>query len=388
MKYRIRNEVHIICWVFLLIIAVTMTVFIDYKKKKELDDKIDFDEIINDVIAENAYNKENTTYTIIGNKYISIIDKTNINPVGTIRDIKNGEVSIDKVLKEDKVNDFNDLVSFVVRQKYPEFITNTILGEDKRSYEVSDTKITIYFSNESINPSYDKRLSIDLGCPVIKDFLNYECQGTVEFPNEVDSLDKVVALTFDDGPTKNKTDKVVEILNKNKANATFFMVGNKISYQNKPTILNVLNNGNEIGSHSYSHKMFTRMKDEEILEELTNTNNNFKEITGEDLYLVRPPYGSSNQRVRSTVENPFILWSIDTLDWHSKDALKVYEEVISKVEDGDIILMHDSYDSTLAALEEVLPKLYTMGYKVTTVSNLAKFKNQEIAKNTTYHFFR
>ena len=206
--------------------------------------------------------------------------------------------------------------------------------------------------------------------------------------NLPENLDKVVALTFDDGPTKNKTDRVVDILGNNKANATFFMVGNKITYQNKPTILNVLNNGNEIGSHSYSHKMLTRLKEDEILEEINNTNNNFKEITGNDLYLVRPPYGSSNKRVRETVSNPFIMWSLDTKDWKYKDAEKVYNNVIETVEDGDIILMHDSYDSTLAALEEVLPKLYTMGYKVTTVSNLAKLKNQEIVEGTSYHYFR
>lgn len=388
MKHKLRKEVHIVICLILLIITIILSLFIDYRKKSEISKKDQFNTILDAIIADNAYNKENTSYTIIGNEYISVIDKTNTNPLGTIRNIKNNTVSIESVLKTDKINDFNDLVSFMVKQKYPTFISDTILKQDKRSYEVSEDKITIYFSNEDINPQYDKRLRIDLGCPVIFDFLNYECTGEEEFPNEPENLDKIVALSFDDGPTKNKTDRVVEILQNNKANATFFMVGNKITYSNKPTILNVLNNGNEIGSHSYSHKMFTRMKDEEIIEELTNTNNNFKTITGQDLTLVRPPYGSSSKRVRSAVSNPFILWSLDTLDWHSKNAEKIYNEVIDNIKDGDIILMHDSYDSTVAALEKVLPKLYTMGYKVTTVSNLAKAKNTPIEEGHTYHYFR
>lgn len=388
MKYKLKKEAHITICIILLIITIVLTLYVDYSKDKVKKEKTNFNTLLDDIIAENNYNKDNTSYTIIGNKYISIIDKTNTNPVGTIRNENNKIVSVESVLKSDKVDNFKELVNFTVRQKYPLFISDTILNEDKRSYEISDDKITIYFSNENINPSYDKRLSIDLGCSVIYDFLNYECHGDKEYPNLPENLDKVVALTFDDGPTKNKTDRVVEILESNKANATFFMVGNKITYQNKPTILNVLNNGNEIGSHSYSHKMLTRLKEDEILEEINNTNNNFKEVTGQDLYLVRPPYGSSNKRVRETVSNPFIMWSLDTKDWKYKDAEKVYNNVIETVEDGDIILMHDSYDSTLAALEEVLPKLYTMGYKVTTVSNLAKLKNQEIVEGTSYHYFR
>ena len=388
MRPRLKKEVHIVICLILLIVTIVLLSFIDYKKQNNISKEDKFNTILDKIIADNAYNKDNTSYTIIGNEYISVIDKTNTNPLGTIRNIKNNTVSIESVLKTDKINDFNALVSFTVKQKYPTFISDTILNQDKRSYEVSEDKITIYFSNEDINPQYDKRLSIDLGCPVIFDFLNYECTGEEEFPNNPENLDKIVALSFDDGPTKNKTDRVVEILQNNKANATFFMVGNKITYSNKPTILNVLNNGNEIGSHSYSHKMFTRMKDEEIIEELTNTNNNFKTITGQDLTLVRPPYGSSSKRVRSAVSNPFILWSLDTLDWHSKNAEKIYNEVIDNIKDGDIILMHDSYDSTVAALEEVLPKLYTMGYKVTTVSNLAKAKNTPIEDGHTYHYFR
>ncbi len=388
MKHKLKKEVHITICIILLIITVGLTLYIDYYKTNNKVQEKNFDNIIDAIIAENNYNKDNTTYTIVGNKYISVIDKTNTNPIGTIRNENNTNISIESVLKEDKIENFKELVSVTVRQKYPSFISETILNEDNRIYEISDDKITIYFSNENINPSYDKRLSIDLGCPVILDFLNYKCNGKEEYLNEPETLEKVVALTFDDGPTINKTDRVVEILNNNKANATFFMVGNKITYKNKPTILNVLDNGNEVGGHSYSHQMLTRLKEEKILEEINNTNANFKEITGTDLYLVRPPYGSSNKKVRETVSNPFIMWSLDTMDWKSKNAEKVYNKVIETVEDGNIILMHDSYDSTLAALEEVLPKLYTMGYKVTTVSNLAKLKNQEIVEGNTYRYFK
>ncbi len=388
MKHKLKNEVHIILCISLLIVTISLALYIDYSKNNLQEKKQNFNNIIDAIIAENNYNKDNTTYTIIGDKYISVIDKTNTYPSGTIRNENNTNVSIESVLKEDKITDFNVLVTTTVTQKYPAFISETILNENNRSYEITDDKITIYFSNENINPTYDKRLSIDLGCQDISNFLNYECHGTKEYSNNPDELGKVVALTFDDGPTKDKTDRVVEILKKNKANATFFMVGNKITYQNKPSILNVLNNNNEIGSHSYSHKMLTRLQEDAILNEINSTNANFKEITGLDLYLVRPPYGSSNKKVRNTLTNPFIMWNLDTMDWKSKNANKVYDKVITTIEDGDIILMHDSYESTIAALEQVLPKLYTMGYKVTTVSNLAQLKNQTILEGNTYRYFK
>lgn len=101
--------------------------------------------------------------------------------------------------------------------------------------------------------------------------------------------------------------------------------------------------------------------------------------------LVRPPYGIINNYIKEHYNYSYILWDIDTLDWSSRSAKRIYDKVIGHVKDGDIVLMHETYASSVKALENILPSLYQDGFQVTTVSNLAKLKGKTLEKNNVYH---
>jgi peptidoglycan/xylan/chitin deacetylase (PgdA/CDA1 family) len=194
---------------------------------------------------------------------------------------------------------------------------------------------------------------------------------------------KTVALTFDDGPNGAKTRQIVDILESNKAHATFFMIGNRMaSYAS--TIKTVLDAGNEIGSHSYDHTNMRKKKIKELLENEEKTQEIYYGITGQYLKYTRPPYGAINSSVKEALDTIFITWSLDTEDWLHRDKDYIVNYVMENVQDGDIILMHDSYNSTVEATRELLPKLYAEGYQVVSVSELANLKGRVLENNTIY----
>ena len=143
--------------------------------------------------------------------------------------------------------------------------------------------------------------------------------------------------------------------------------------------------GNEIGSHTYNHKSMKRMTDEEIVLDFYKMNDLYKSLFQEDLKLIRPPYGSYTDKTLSLIPASFILWNLDTNDWkhHNSDYLVNY--VLDNIKDGDIILFHDSYDSSISAIEKLLPILYSKNYQVMTVSKLFEVKNKPLELNKDYY---
>ena len=138
----------------------------------------------------------------------------------------------------------------------------------------------------------------------------------------------------------------------------------------------------------YSHKMLTKLSDTKLDKEINYTKELLSNMTGTDVSLVRPPYGEINNRIKKKYDVPYILWSIDTKDWKLKDANKIYEKVINEVSDGDIILMHETYLSSVTALDMIIPKLQEMGYQIVTVSELANLKNVKLENGVVYHSFK
>ena len=184
--------------------------------------------------------------------------------------------------------------------------------------------------------------------------------------------EKAVALTYDDGPSK-YTNKILDCLSGFGAKATFFVVGNRVnSYAD--TLLRAHTLGMEIGNHTMTHPKLTSISSASIASEINSVSNAVESITGKRPSLVRPPYGSYTQSVINTAGSPFILWSIDTLDWKTRNAQSTVNAILSKVKDGDIILMHDLYLPTAEATEIIVPKLIDMGFDLVTVSELAERK--------------
>lgn len=204
-------------------------------------------------------------------------------------------------------------------------------------------------------------------------------------PDTIDPTKPMVALTFDDGPTTTVTNRILDVLEQYNAKATFFVVGNRLGSSGcKATVARAYTLGCEIGSHSYTHPKMQKLSISEIQAEFSKTNAAIEKIIGITPALFRPPYGYVNDAVRAYANAPLILWSVDPEDWNSRNAVKVYNHIMSKVKDGDIILMHDLYSSTAEACESLIPALLAEGYQLVTVSELFACKGITLTTGDTF----
>lgn len=216
----------------------------------------------------------------------------------------------------------------------------------------------------------------------IKEVDNRSVDNNVYQSNFIDVNKKMVALTFDDGPNYN-TSKILEILNKYNVSATFFVLGSKIS-GNEKILEKMAEYGIEIGNHTYSHKLMTKMDNDTIIKEIKDTNDLIYNVIGKYPKVVRPSYGSFNTKIKESINMPIIIWDIDTLDWKSHNSSKIVSRIMNKVSDGDIILMHDIYSATVTAVDIVVPKLINEGYQIVSVSELFYYKNIELENGKVY----
>jgi len=180
---------------------------------------------------------------------------------------------------------------------------------------------------------------------------------------------KRVALTFDDGPDAKVTPQILTTLKKYDAKATFFMVGKNVS-RNTAIVKQVYEAGHEIGNHTSNHKKITSLSIAGVKQEVNGTSNAIYTAIGQYPTVFRPPYGATNDQVRSIMTIPSILWSIDTLDWKHHNPDKILASVKASVKDGSIILMHDIHQTTANGLDNVLLYLQKQGYEFVTVSDI------------------
>ncbi|MEG0386441.1 MAG: polysaccharide deacetylase family protein [Solibacillus sp.] len=199
---------------------------------------------------------------------------------------------------------------------------------------------------------------------------------------EVDTNEKIVALTFDDGPHNKYTPEILNLLNKYHAKATFFIVG-KNAEKNPEIISRMHEEGHEIANHTYSHP--TKIKTEDLLEEIQVTSDVLFSITGEIPKLFRPVGGQyTDEMINAITEKGYkvVMWSwhLDTEDWKNPGVDKINQKVINGVGNGNVVLFHDggaNRTQTVQALEKILENLETQGYKFVTISELLALKNKE-----------
>lgn len=202
----------------------------------------------------------------------------------------------------------------------------------------------------------------------------------------LDTKKPMIALTFDDGPGISYTKRIVNQLKKYNARATFFVLGSQLqSGEARKLVAKSSKYGNEIASHTYNHKNLASLSVADIQKEAADTENLIYKITGKYPALTRPPYGRVNDSVKSTINTPLILWSIDTRDWETRNSSTTISRVLNQVHDGDIVLMHDIYDATAKAAESLIPQLTDRGYQLVTVSELAELKKVTLKKGNLYY---
>ena len=203
---------------------------------------------------------------------------------------------------------------------------------------------------------------------------------------EIDPDKPMVALTFDDGPGE-RTDELLDFLDSHGSRATFFMLGKKVGkYEDVVKKMYAL--GNELGNHSWDHADLADLDEEGVQQEIGDTIDAVENVTGHRPSVMRPPYGSINATVRGNAGAPLIMWSIDTLDWKTRDAQMTFDTVMGSVKDGDIILIHDIHSPSVDAAEMLIPALLDKGYQLVTVSEMAEIKGIDLNNGEKYFNFR
>lgn len=201
----------------------------------------------------------------------------------------------------------------------------------------------------------------------------------------IDPSKPMVALTFDDGPSGVYTDQILDALEENRALATFFEVGRNVARYPEP-VLRMAEMGCEIASHSNTHKNLSKLKQKALLADLDAADQAFVSAGVEAPALVRPPYGAVNKTVKSTTGRAMITWTVDTLDWKSRNAQAVIDFIQNYGDlDGEIVLMHSIYSSTAEAVEVLVPWLQEQGYQLVTVTELMAFYYGELPQPNQFY---
>ena len=188
-------------------------------------------------------------------------------------------------------------------------------------------------------------------------------------PAEIPSENRYVALTFDDGPRRSTTEKLLDGLLERGASATFFVVGEELA-GNEDLVERMKNEGHQIGNHTWSHVRLTGTPNETALEELGRTDEALRDILGDGDYWIRPPYGMVEEELESLLQVPLVKWSVDPKDWESRDTKKVVEAIRENVGHNAIILLHDIYPTSVEVALQMVDTLQAEGYWFVTVEEL------------------
>ena len=198
----------------------------------------------------------------------------------------------------------------------------------------------------------------------------------------LDKTKPAVALTFDDGPS-NQTGRILDALEKDGGLATFFLVGDRVE-KYAETAQREYASGCLVGTHMYSHTKLTDMTAAEVENELNQCSAIHLSVIGAQPSVARPPYGSTNATVREAVNLPLVNWSLNSNDWETRDADRIYNDVMNNIQDGDIVLFHDLKDFSASAIERIVPALTKQGYQLVTVQELFELKGRTLEPGVVY----
>ena len=214
------------------------------------------------------------------------------------------------------------------------------------------------------------------------------CLCCMSIPAEAAEREKLVALTFDDGPSGRYTRALLDGMAQRDIKATFFLCGYRME-QYPDLVQKILASGHEIGLHGYSHKPMEAMCLQDIRKELEKTAKLLPESS--PAVFLRPPGGACSRTVAAAAQEQglaLLLWSVDPRDWATNDARAVEASVLETVRDGDVILLHDMTDSSVKAALSIMDKLQAQGFRFVTVSELASTRGITPEPGRQYAYFR
>ena len=288
----------------------------------------------------------------------------------------------------EQLNENTELQALVMEDK----LVESLASFDDVTWSITEEALILYWDEYEIAAGSAGTIQLTLPIEKIQhlvsdrkhellhlDFtLTNEETDVIKVPERkpLDPDGKYVALTFDDGPHKTNTERVLNSLKEFDVKATFFMLGNQVDYY--PSLVQrVAEEGHEIGNHSNTHPDLSKVDANRVQKEVETTNQRIYDVIGRYPTVFRPPYGSYNNNIITQATNlnlPIIMWSVDSLDWKTKNATSISHEILSTTTNGSIILMHDIHDATADALPSVLKNLKEQGYSFVTVSQLLEWR--------------
>ncbi len=208
----------------------------------------------------------------------------------------------------------------------------------------------------------------------------------VDGPAEIAGDQPLVALTFDDGPRRSTTGELLDGLAERGVPATFFLIGELVP-GNEDLVQRMEEEGHQIGIHTYDHVQLTGLNAADFSAQVDRTENVLAQAVGHGGFALRPPYGLIDNGVEKRSGSALILWSIDPEDWKYKDADRVAEHIVSRAADGDVILLHDIYPTSVAAALQVVDRLHEKGFLFVTVEEMARQRHVELVPGQVYRSF-
>ena len=194
---------------------------------------------------------------------------------------------------------------------------------------------------------------------------------------------KLIALTFDDGPRRSTTTRLLDGLSERGVKATFFLIGAQIE-NNGDVVRRMDEEGHQIGIHTYDHVKLTGLNRADFDAQVEKSRMLLKETLGHNDFLLRPPYGMLDDSVKAWAGCPIILWSIDPEDWDDKNADREVQQIVSEAQDGSIILMHDIFPESVDAALRVVDALHAQGFLFCTVDELFAARGIELEAGEMY----
>jgi len=282
------------------------------------------------------------------------------------------------------------------------YYDDSLLAEENSSSDSSNPNTSGFDTDPEIGYVVNSHTDYDADGNVVVNGGDMAIYNTVDEPQEqivpvipvdnnsiratrIRSTSTKIAVTFDDGPSI-YTERILDVLEQHDSRATFFVVGSRL-IRHRDIVLRTHEMGNEIANHSWSHPSFTRINDDRIRAELERTCSTIRYLLGYSPPFYRPPYGATNERVARVsgeLGYAIIKWTLDPKDWRYRNANTIYNSVMSRVEGGSVILLHDIHATTAEATELLIPSLIEMGFELVTVSELLTYLYGELTPGRIY----
>ncbi|MEG0292257.1 MAG: polysaccharide deacetylase family protein [Anaerovoracaceae bacterium] len=290
--------------------------------------------------------------------------------------------NIEKLLKESLEDEYGKKL----KSNYKDFISSD--SKATESFVITDDGVNFYFNAGTVLDKEEGVITVKASNKDLKGILRDKIN-----PRNIDPNKPMVAITFDDGPKAGTSDQILDAMEKYDSVATYFELGSNVANVNGASeILKRKEKlGCELASHSWDHPNLFTLSDAKVKEQNDKTDEAFKKAVGHAPTLYRPPYGNGNEKTTKIFNKSGILWSVDTLDWKSRNKDAIMNVIKSqKTLDGRVLLLHSIHQPSADAVDLLLPWLKEKGYQTVTVSELLIYKYKQdptVPKFYGYNYF-